>query len=359
MIKKIKYLFISGKVKTKDLLNQGVDIYRNKLIYQLLKLFKINLHRQTNLIRLSSENFKSKILNIEEVTPAINIKFNSDMYLEHNFNTRYKVTLSNVVYDARKNLVYVLNSNNELILLQESTDWPSEVQLINSLTPKNKIKGRIRFGTIGISGIGHYHQICDNLPLLLEKSQYPRLVYKKTLAKYLGLLEILGTEYISVDRFVRIEVLEVFTVGRDTGFIHPYSINKLRMIKSINNIPKALEKIYISRKHSRRSISSEIEIEEVFQANGYSVIFAEDHSLLEQISIFRQATHIGGLHGAGLVGAVWSSKGTKVFEIMPRNFFNRCYEWQSKICGHNYFHFIIDNKNPNLDQLNNLIKLHS
>jgi hypothetical protein len=313
---KIKYNYNLKKIKIKDLLKQGPDLYKRKSIYLLLKLLNVNLHQQVNLIRLSSENYNSKILKIEEISPSINVKVDSETYLEHNFNSRYKVTLSNVVYDALHNLIYVFNSENELFLLQESTDWPSELQLINSISPKNRIKTKIKFGTIGISGIGHYHQICDNIPLLLEKSQYPRLVYTKSLTKYSELLKILGIEFITVDRFVRVDTLEIFTVGRDTGFIHPHSIENLKIIKSVKKVPEVMNKLYISRRRSRRSITSEILIEEAFKSNGYSVICVEDFSIMEQISIFSRATHIGGLHGAGLVGAVWSNEGTNIIEII-------------------------------------------
>jgi hypothetical protein len=56
-------------------------------------------------------------------------------------------------------------------------------------------------------------------------------------------------------------------------------------------------------------------IQNIFKNNGYTIIYAEDHSLIEQIRIFSSAKNIAGLSGTWLFNSFWGNKETNVFEI--------------------------------------------
>jgi capsular polysaccharide biosynthesis protein len=95
------------------------------------------------------------------------------------------------------------------------------------------------------------------------------------------------------------------------------------------------EKIYVSRSKSRRSIPSENVIENYLRDRGFRIVHAEDFSLLDQIEIFTNAKLVIGIHGAGLSHALWSEN-CNLIELMPINRVNRCFEWQTLICGGDY-----------------------
>jgi hypothetical protein len=56
-------------------------------------------------------------------------------------------------------------------------------------------------------------------------------------------------------------------------------------------------------------------IQELFKDSGYTVVYPEDHSLIEQIKIFSSAKNIAGLSGTWLFNSFWGSRETNVFEI--------------------------------------------
>jgi quercetin dioxygenase-like cupin family protein len=56
-------------------------------------------------------------------------------------------------------------------------------------------------------------------------------------------------------------------------------------------------------------------IQNIFKNNGYTIIHAEDYSLVEQIKIFSSAKNIAGLSGTWLFNSFWGNKDTNVFEI--------------------------------------------
>lgn len=57
-------------------------------------------------------------------------------------------------------------------------------------------------------------------------------------------------------------------------------------------------------------------IQDMFKDNGYTIIYAEDHSLIEQIKIFSSAKNIVGLSGTWLFNSFWGNEETSVFEIL-------------------------------------------
>ena len=65
-----------------------------------------------------------------------------------------------------------------------------------------------------------------------------------------------------------------------------------------------------------RSTPKEKYIQELFKSNGYKIVYAEDHSLIDQIKIFSSAKTIVSISGTGLFNAFWCNNDTKVFEIL-------------------------------------------
>lgn len=56
-------------------------------------------------------------------------------------------------------------------------------------------------------------------------------------------------------------------------------------------------------------------IQNKFKDNGWTIVYPEDHSLIEQIKIFSSAKNIAGLSGTWLFNSFWGNEETSVYEI--------------------------------------------
>ena len=92
-------------------------------------------------------------------------------------------------------------------------------------------------------------------------------------------------------------------------------------IKSQKDFPK---KIYIDRRDSKsnhrhlRKIINENEVKETLIKHGFSIIALSDYSFEDQIYLFKNVSHIVGLHGAGFANLTFCSPNTKVLELKPK-----------------------------------------
>lgn len=85
-------------------------------------------------------------------------------------------------------------------------------------------------------------------------------------------------------------------------------------------------KIFLSRKKSlRRRIVNEGALVQFLITKGFQVLYAEDHALEAQISIFTGAQFVIGPHGAGLTNVLYCKPGTKILEIFNSSIIRRCY----------------------------------
>ena len=75
---------------------------------------------------------------------------------------------------------------------------------------------------------------------------------------------------------------------------------------------------------------------------GFKVVYCEELDLRSQIDLFSKARTILAPHGAGITNGLFAEADTRVVEIMPSFRFNRCYEWQSSICNHQYSRIFYD-----------------
>jgi capsular polysaccharide biosynthesis protein len=96
--------------------------------------------------------------------------------------------------------------------------------------------------------------------------------------------------------------------------------------------------------NATRSFPEEITLQSVLVEMGFQVVYPEKMSFEEQRELFSRAHTVAGIHGGGLVNALWSSRCT-VIEFMPLKRINRCFEWQSMLLGHDYKRIYIDGAN--------------
>jgi hypothetical protein len=321
-----------------------------------LGMLGVDFSKQTEIQYVELGLYNSEVLAKLTVATADEIEFQSDRTVfAHNFNHKFMVSLSNVLVNTETNHVYVSEkSKNSYRLLKESSSWPTEQVLLNAEKPKYKSIKTIDSAALGLPNTGFYHWLSDDLPdFLMNHKELPVLHYKNSNVTNRNLMEIIKRNTIQCDRWVFVENLTFVTKGQDLGYLHPAGVQVLREFRSriVENKESKYEKIYVSRSKSRRSIPSEDAIEAYLHDKGFSIVHAEDFSLLDQIEIFAKAKLVIGIHGAGLSHALWS-EGCNLIELMPINRVNRCFEWQALICGGGYQLIYFD---PNLSAEVNLI----
>lgn len=77
-------------------------------------------------------------------------------------------------------------------------------------------------------------------------------------------------------------------------------------------------KIFISRKSASRVIVNEGECEIVLSRHGYTKVYLEDLTIANQVALFRGASHLVAIHGAGLANLVFANE-CKLIELYPEN----------------------------------------
>ena len=92
--------------------------------------------------------------------------------------------------------------------------------------------------------------------------------------------------------------------------------------------PKRL--IYIERSHSRRPVNTD-EFSAWRRQHGFDDVWLEGMSLAEQITLFREAKIVLGVHGAGLTNIIHCRPGTLVVEFMPAGLDRPCYPVLSQL----------------------------
>jgi mannose-6-phosphate isomerase-like protein (cupin superfamily) len=97
-----------------------------------------------------------------------------------------------------------------------------------------------------------------------------------------------------------------------------------------------------------RSTPQEAEIQSLFEKNGYTIVYAEDYTLFEQIKMFSSAKTIASISGTGLFNAFWCDKNTKVFEILSSVGYKYHYKEFAEYSGTD--HEYIDIQNLSLEE---------
>lgn len=148
---------------------------------------------------------------------------------------------------------------------------------------------------------------------------------------------------------------------RHISFLRKYFLPHVLIKNNTNS-----DKIYIARKDKgSRNLDNLIKFEEfIITIKNFKKVYLEELSLFDQISIFRNAKFIIGVHGAGMSNTVFCNNNVKIIEIIPSN---RISTLVTSICMINkfdYYPFLLgDTKSKkkftfiNLTYLNKFLRL--
>jgi len=328
----------------------------NRIISRsILRLLGIDISLETEIQYVELGSFNSQITRKELVHDNCFVSFpKNSTEFQHSFISRYLIEITNVIVNTSTNHIYILDNDlKRRYLLRESTNWPVQLEILNNRLPRKKPKSSLTEATLGIPKSGFYHWITEDLPNLMRTNGPNQvLCFEDNPKPIVDLYEELKINSRFVEKWIYVEKLLFYTKGQDLGYLHPMDAKVLKKFAegfcqedSDHGI-----KIYVSRRKSRRSLPAEVEIEKYLVSQGFQIVYAEDHSIDDQIKIFKNASVIIGVHGAGLTNSVWSTN-CKLIELMPRKRINRCFEWQANICGQEYNCIYYDEKNFSIESI--------
>ena len=149
---------------------------------------------------------------------------------------------------------------------------------------------------------------------------------------------------------------------------HVNFLRNLFILKKKNKKKVRYDKIFISRKFSKRALENDDEIYSFLkEKHGFRRIFLENLSIKKQVEIFYNAKIVIATHGAGSLNMIFSNKNSSIFEIFPNtDFYNESIYNICNINNINYGYIIgsklLENKNfqlslNKLEQFFNLKKV--
>ncbi len=273
----------------------------------------------------------------------------TDIPISHYFSRRWIYRMRGVTLEPFRGDVF--SPTGQLVI--ESTNWhPYFPSPLRHKKRKRYSLPKYDLPYTFLASWAYFHFLVENLPLFLAtRSEFPlaKVIIAKNSPRYLTqALELLGAESIEVDSQVTVDELIICSVGSDTGWAHPKDVTLLRQsFKPFIVDQEKGSSVYVARSHSLRSPLNENELIECLKALGVKIIFAEDFTLKEQITLFSSAEVLIGIHGAGLANQLWMESGSTVIEIVDKQYFNICFEALAKACGNIYESVIFDSKSSN------------
>lgn len=348
-----------------DLICRGVgldfDINNPKHLKNLCRKFNI-YHHDFDQIPAVESAYVQKIDEVSsENLKKVNYYSNRDFYILNNLKKLNKIPsfklfllksgyisydISNVglpeiyVFDSDKKLLFNLSLGGNPFI-EDSLTILENLAFIDDIFP----------------GVNPCHFLYDKLPrvdlfvnyvksfFILIQNEYSKKIFNKIYPKLKlyspdkkrGTLAIKNM-YISSASFRDY----VHTLNWNSNKFIPKYFESLIAAQSDISLENYPDKIFISRSDARyRNATNSIELEEYFHKKGYSVVRMSDLEPVEQMAIISNASHIAGIHGAGLTNLIFSQRtNCKVLEIFPETYGSPAYILASNFIGFKYFCFV-------------------
>ena len=173
----------------------------------------------------------------------------------------------------------------------------------------------------------YYHFVVEYLPRLIRaKRAFPDLratVYKpeehvRESLQLLGIPIVDATTWVSPDILVLVDPVT-------PNWVHPEDAGLLRALSGeFAGEDNATEekRIFLSRRGASRQLNSEEALCDYLSERGFTVVSEQDgngRGLTNHMKLFRSASTVVGVHGAGLANALWAQRSLRVVEIRPRS----------------------------------------
>lgn len=328
-------------------------------VYSLVFKAQKYIRRNLKLIYLKNLSISFRKLRFKNTF----VYFSTDELLElNNYKSRINhyrnvFKVKNSILNTKSGVVWFKNK-----IVEESSVWSISDLIIWEPKPilKKKLSGKFN----NLPDNGFYHFVIEDLPRFLDTTNLNislTTIYGSESSYILDTFKILENKKTA---YFNYPVLceELVISEKSSGGIFTHSDRRKLLNFSEKIKPKlASRNILISRKNrlkdvEGRGINYIDETELLFARNSFDVVFFEELSLMDQISIIKNAQVIAGFHGAGLANIVWSKHKCKVIEISESRITSH-FEHLASICKHEYrFVKASELVNYSKDEFKSLIK---
>ncbi|MBG56083.1 MAG: hypothetical protein CL935_03000 [Deltaproteobacteria bacterium] len=172
----------------------------------------------------------------------------------------------------------------------------------------------------------YYHLLTDLIPHLIDTPRNPVLVPEFMPQSFIEFLKQAQFEVKIIHREIfKVELLYIPEMN-----LPEWNSEKVKKIQTFfeNLVPRdfqisakkstPLNRIYISRKLAvRRHLSNEYEIMPLLRKHNFRKVYLEKMTIMEQVELFRRASHVISAHGAGLTNVLFAPKDARILEIRP------------------------------------------
>ncbi|WP_418058166.1 glycosyltransferase family 61 protein [Pimelobacter simplex] len=128
-----------------------------------------------------------------------------------------------------------------------------------------------------------------------------------------------------IDRPVRVErLLSATPMLAQPGWVHP-GIDQAWLRAGAALAAGAEERerprrIFCARRTDKRACRNAAEVEALFAAEGFAIVYPEEHPLAEQAAMFRAADVVGGYAGAAMFNLCWTDGPKDVVLLVPESY---------------------------------------
>ena len=189
---------------------------------------------------------------------------------------------------------------------------------------------RVLKGTyhLGISPhiYSYYHLLSDLLAHLIDAPRFPVLVPEFMPISFLDFLtesgfevQVLAPEIFHVEKLIIPEMTSPDWNSEKVKKIQTFFEKFITQKTSPNShSSKAKLRIYVSRKLAvKRHLSNEEEFLPLLKKHNFRKFYLEELNILDQVQLFRTASHVIAAHGAGLTNVLFAPAEIKILEIRP------------------------------------------
>lgn len=346
------YLPIDSPGIPKGFYESTEDAAKSSLTY-----FNKNEPDQTNFYRYIHPSQKIT-RNLQAIGVENPIHYNFEKANQHQFPSTFVA----ILYNAR---VWgpngaVITDDNKLVadIAREfgKTVWEHPIFFQWRLPEIYNIQGSIAVLSAP-GGNNYFHWMFDVLPrleLLLSSgidlddidyflvNSYQLPFQKETLDK----LGIAAKKVLESSKYPHIKAnrLIVPSLPGHTGNMPEWSCTFLRksfLKKNIQNKITTPDRIYISRSLAKfRNLVNENEVIDCLNKFGFTTVFLETLSVIEQASLLGGAKVVVAAHGSGLTNLVFCQPKTKVIEFFSPSYVNVCFWALSNHLDLEYYYFL-------------------
>lgn len=310
-------------------------------------------------------------------------KFKSEFQKQITPTILYKLTNVNVTVDGIV-LEKKISINNQSLFHIDHKNWITSIYSLLTYLLKKRITLDKNEYILAFNywGDGYFHWMTETIPrlvaisesmnncILLLPQSWNQMYSMKTMLKSffkpgipfskdnfhiksIESFEKKGIQFIPYKNYMNIKKLSMPGQTADTGNYNEQLIKKTR--NHYHNYYKKIltlnlgELIYISRKKAeRRKIINENELIMCLKQYQFKILYWEDYTFEEQISIAFHSKYLIGLHGANLTNMMFMQENSSILEIkIEGDYYNSCYYALASALNLNYFYQFAKDTNPN------------